>query len=38
MTIKVTGQFFADMGDVTYDMNLSDYGKPITVKAPSGLS
>lgn len=38
VTIKVTGQFFADMGDVTYDMNLSDYGKPITVKAPSGLS
>jgi lipoprotein LprG len=38
ITISVTGQFFADMGDVSYDMELSDYGKAVTVKAPSGVN
>ena len=38
VTINVSGEFFADMGDVTYDMRLTDYNKPVTVKAPAGVN
>lgn len=38
VTINVTGQFFTGMGDVTYDMKLTDYDKPVTIKAPSGIN
>jgi lipoprotein LprG len=34
-TVKVTGVFFSDDKDVTYDVKLSDYGKGVKITAPS---
>jgi lipoprotein LprG len=34
-TVKVTGVFFSDDKDVTYDVKFSDYGKGVKITAPS---
>lgn len=33
-TLSVTGPFFSGAGDVSYDVALDDYGKPVTITAP----
>jgi lipoprotein LprG len=33
-TLKVSGDFFAGSGDVTYDLTFDDYGKNVTISAP----
>lgn len=33
-TLEVTGDFFEADGDVTYEVTLDDYDKPVTVKKP----
>lgn len=34
VSLRVTGEFFAHDGPVTYDLELDDYGKAVTVAAP----
>jgi len=34
ITLKVSGDFFAHDGDVTYDLRFSDYGKSVKISAP----
>jgi lipoprotein LprG len=34
VSLRVTGDFFAHDGPVTYDLELDDYGKSVTVSAP----
>lgn len=34
-TVEVTGVFFSDNKDVTYDVEFSDYGKDVKITAPS---
>ncbi|KQT89216.1 hypothetical protein ASG49_15565 [Marmoricola sp. Leaf446] len=34
-TVRITGPFFADGADVTYDVDFSDYDREVTVDAPA---
>lgn len=34
-SVEITGPFFADGGDVTYDLGFSDYDEDVTVEAPA---
>lgn len=34
-TVKITGPFFEDGDDVTYDVKLTDYGKGVEITAPT---
>ncbi len=34
ITVRVTGAFFADSEDVTYDVTFDSYGKAVTIKPP----
>ena len=34
-TVRITGPFFADGADVTYDVDFSDYDREVTVAAPT---
>jgi lipoprotein LprG len=34
VTLRVTGDFFAHDGDVTYDLKFDDYGKSVKISAP----
>ncbi len=38
VSIDVTGHFFEGVADVTYQMQLTDYNQPFTVKAPAGVN